>query len=207
MIDAVAEQKRRHMLDMLDRGLVMIHLDPRVEGVEIPDQFRGDPVLRLNVAYGFNLPALTVDADGIYAVLSFNRLDFGCVMPWPAVFALTSPDDGHEGAVWPTAIPAELAGFFADVQDTDDPMAVRIGPKGPTLAAAPSPAPLAATPLSPARVRPLTEDDVAPPPPPPPIFVVHDGGKADDAVEPEAETPDDSPPPRRRPPTLTVVKD
>lgn len=108
MNDGTAFQKRRQLLDMLDKGLVMIHLDPRPEDVIVPAWLKTEPVLRLNLAYGFRLPALDVGADGIYAVLSFNRQNFGCTIPWGAVFALTMPDNGHDGMLWPTSLPDEL---------------------------------------------------------------------------------------------------
>jgi stringent starvation protein B len=108
MIDFLNRQKRDTFKSMLDHGLVMIHLDPRRDGVVVPAQFASDPVLRLNIAYGFNLPALDIDDDGIFAVLSFRGANFGCTVPWPAVFAMTSPDAGHEGRVWPACVPEEV---------------------------------------------------------------------------------------------------
>lgn len=108
MNDGTAFQKRRQLLDMLDKGLVMIHLDPRPEEVIVPSYLKTEPVLRLNLAYGFRLPALDVGAEGIYTVLSFNRQNFGCTIPWGAVFALTMPDNGHDGILWPTSLPVEL---------------------------------------------------------------------------------------------------
>ncbi|MGM0576972.1 MAG: hypothetical protein ACQEXJ_14705 [Myxococcota bacterium] len=113
MRDVISEQKRQTMLALLERGLVMVHLDPRAEGVDVPGMFCEDPVLRLNIAYGFDLPALEVDDEGIYAVLSFNRRDYGCNLPWDSIFALTLPDDGHEGMVWPGFLPPEMDPFFA----------------------------------------------------------------------------------------------
>lgn len=113
------EEKRRHLDEMLQHGhgMVMVHMDPRREGVQVPPQFAGDPVLRLNLAYGFNLPALDVDEDGIFAMLSFGGHRFGCSMPWDAVFALTMPDEAHAGVVWPEDLPHELRPFFDAVDD------------------------------------------------------------------------------------------
>ena len=108
------EQKRRQLCEMLNQGsgLVMIHLDPRGETVQVPPQFRGDPALRLNLAYGFNLPALDIDEGGVYAMLSFGGQRFGCNIPWEAVFAMTMPNGEHEGIVWPDDLPQEFAPFF-----------------------------------------------------------------------------------------------
>ena len=109
-------EKRDTMLKLLDRGLVMVHLDPRVEGVVVPEWLQSDPTLRLNIAYGFNLPALEIDEEGIYAVLSFGGQNYGCTLPWPAVFALTLPQEQHEGQVWPESLPSELVETMTAVE-------------------------------------------------------------------------------------------
>jgi hypothetical protein len=108
MINLASQHKQREIESLLARGVVMVHLDPRVEGVVVPPQFSQQPALRLNVAYAFNLPALDVNEEGVYAVLSFNRQNFGCTIPWRAVFALTLPYDDHDGMVWPDSMPVEL---------------------------------------------------------------------------------------------------
>ena len=111
--------KRDTMLKFLDRGLVMVHLDPRYEGVEVPEWLKTDATLRLNIAYGFNLPALEVDAEGIYAVLSFGCQNYGCTLPWASIFALTLPDEAHDGQVWPESLPAELFDAMAKAQEAE----------------------------------------------------------------------------------------
>ena len=74
----------------------------------VPEHFTSQAVLRLNIAYGFNLPALEIDEEGVYAVLSFSRQDFGCTLPWASVFAITLPDANNEGTMWPNSLPPEL---------------------------------------------------------------------------------------------------
>ncbi len=91
----------------------MIHLDPRRDGVQVPGHLKDDPVLRLNLAYGFNIPGLHVDDQGVFAMLSFGGHRFGCTLPWVAVFALTMPEEAHRGVVWPEDLPTELAPFFS----------------------------------------------------------------------------------------------
>jgi len=196
MNEVLGQQKRRQLLNMLDSGLVMLHLDPRVEGVVVPPQFRGDPVLRLNIAYGFNLPALDVDSQGVYAVLSFNRRDFGCTLPWESIFALTAPQDGHEGMVWPESIPAELAPFFADLGITAGAVPVALEASRPEHPAEVPPEAALARQAPPGEVGEADER-------PRPLFIVHEGGRQDDD-EPEDDADDDAPAKR---PKLTVVKD
>lgn len=177
MIDLLAEQKRRQLLDMLDRGLVMVHLDPRREGVIVPEQFRGDPVLRLNIAYGFNLPALDVGEEGVYAILSFSRQNFGCTLPWDAIFALTSPDDGHDGVVWPSSAPPEFHSFFS--ASTEERAALKTGSGEPSGA---------------------SEDDAQAPARP---FAVHEGGGARGSSAASSKTEDERTTPQ---PVLKLVK-
>ena len=126
MTESASEQKQRQLLSMLERGLVMIHVDPRREGVVVPEQFKAQAVLRLNLAYGFNLPALDIDEEGVYAVLSFSRQDFGCTLPWSSVFAITMPDANNEGTMWPGSLPAELRESVGDTSEqpsSPDPQA------------------------------------------------------------------------------------
>jgi len=124
-------EKRDAMLELLDRGLVMVHLDPRAEGVIVPEWFKEDPTLRLNIAYGFNLPALDVDEEGLYAVLSFGGQNHGCTIPWPAVFAITLPQEQHDGQVWPESLPKELIETIAAVEAVSEE--VEVAERGPQL--------------------------------------------------------------------------
>ena len=133
MITALHIEKRDSMLKLLDRGLVMVHLDPRVEGVLVPEWLRNDSTLRLNIAYGFNLPALDIDDEGIYAVLSFGGQNYGCTLPWDAVFALTLPQDQHEGQVWPASLPAELLDTIATAEKAEESGELDAAPVRPAL--------------------------------------------------------------------------
>jgi len=204
MNEVLGQQKRRQLLAMLDHGMVMIHLDPRAPGVVVPPQFTDDPVLRLNIAYGFNLPALDIGPEGVYAILSFSRQNFGCTLPWDAIFAVTAPQDGHEGMVWPESIPAELAPFFGDLGLTAGAVPVSLEATGPGSRDAASPEALAEP-----------DPEPEPEPRPRPLFVVHEGGRRDapgdddGAGDDDGDAPardEDAPAPRPRP-RLTVVKD
>lgn len=202
--DRSAIEKRRQLQVMLDAGLVMVHLDPRGDDVVVPSQFKRDPVLRLNLAYGFNLPALDVDEDGVYAILSFNRQNFGCTMPWRAIFALTAPDTGHEGVVWPESVPAELAQYFESVGVERGPVGVNLraeerprGERRPAPMARPQPAPLPEpdAPTTPSVGAEAPVDATQPAatgpedaPAPRPLFIVHEGGR-DESAPPTSDGP------------------
>ncbi len=195
MNEVLRQHKRRHLEQMLDHGMVMVHLDPRLPEVVVPPRFTDDPVLRLNIAYGFNLPVLDVNATGVYAVLSFNRIDFPCTLPWDAVFAMTAPDRAHEGMVWPESVPAELAPFFAD-------LGIERGPVPVSLEATSAPAEVEG---APAAEGPPADEAPEDAPRPPPVFRVHDGGR-DDADD-DSGPPDDAGPGPSTRPQLRLVKD
>lgn len=88
---------------------MFVHLDPRRDGVSVPDRFRKQPqlVLQLGLNMAVRIPDLEVTEEGITATLSFNRTPHWCGVPWAAVFALVG-EDGR-GMVWPDDVPPELA--------------------------------------------------------------------------------------------------
>jgi|GEM_PF-1365389 len=174
MNDGSGFQKRRQLLEMLDAGLVMLHLDPRPADVIVPARFKSDPVLRLNLAYQYRLPALDIGIEGVYAVLSFDKQNFGCTLPWSAIFAVTCPDANHDGIVWPESVPEELKASFT-----------RAGVKEPSrLRAAPPASPLAVLPPTPLRAAPLAV--VRPEASTPSDAVANIGGPSNETFQPPA---------------------
>ncbi len=94
---------------LLAQGSLFVHLDPRNEAVRVPDWYRTEPQLVLQIGFDMPVPIpdLQVDDDGIYGTLSFNRSPYTCVVQWDAVFALAG-DDGR-GMVWPDSMPREIS--------------------------------------------------------------------------------------------------
>ena len=94
---------------LLAQGSVFVHLDPRMDTVAVPQWYRSEPQLVLQIGFDMPVPIrdLEVDADGVYGTLSFNRTPFTCEIPWEAVFALAG-DDGR-GMVWPDSMPHEIS--------------------------------------------------------------------------------------------------
>jgi stringent starvation protein B len=87
--------------------VAMVHLDARRPGVVVPAQFTGDAHLRLNLSYRYGIPDLVVDGQRIQATLSFGGRQFQCILPWEAVFGITSNASG-DGQVWPEDLPVEV---------------------------------------------------------------------------------------------------
>ncbi|MFO0573790.1 MAG: ClpXP protease specificity-enhancing factor SspB [Polyangia bacterium] len=101
-------EKRQILLELLKDAWVYVHLDPRRDGVALPDFLRQEP--RVVLQYGYNMPVpiadLTIDEEGIKATLSFRRTPWSTVIPWHAVFALSDGEERH--FVWEADVPADL---------------------------------------------------------------------------------------------------
>lgn len=100
--------KKLVMLHLLEDAWVYVDIDPRRDGVALPDHLRQQPHLRLQ--YGYNMPMpivdLTIDDRGISATLSFQRTPHATFIPWSAVFAMSDGD--KRGMEWEDEIPPEL---------------------------------------------------------------------------------------------------
>lgn len=125
--------KQTVMLELLKEAWVYVHIDPRREGVVLPEFLREEP--RVVLQYGYNMPVpiydLIVDERGIGATLSFRRVAQPTFIPWSAVFALT--DGEKHGMVWEEDIPHEL------LKEAAAPAKPTAEPAAPTLAPAPAP--------------------------------------------------------------------
>lgn len=105
--------KKELLVRLLDRGKVMIHLDARQEGVDVPEQYTDDADLRLNISYRFQYGDLAVSDSEVRTTLSFSGRAHTCRIPLDAVFAMFSHVSG-ESFFFPTDAPPEaLAGFAA----------------------------------------------------------------------------------------------
>ena len=99
--------RRAKLIELLDRGLVEVHLDARREGVDVPEHLRDNPMLVLNLSRRFGLEVLELGPLVIKASLGFGTERYLCVMPWNAIWAFISKVD-DEQVVFPDAVPNEL---------------------------------------------------------------------------------------------------
>jgi|SRR5579883_2365625 len=109
MSESTLPPKHEVFLHLLKQGIcVLVHLDPRRPGVELPDHLKNQ--VRIALLYGLELPIpipdLKVTDQGIQGTLSFNRSPFLCQIPWTAVFAISTED--QRGVVWEDDVPADL---------------------------------------------------------------------------------------------------
>jgi stringent starvation protein B len=101
-------EKKEHLLKALERGIVMIHLDARREGVVVPEHLRGEANLCLNLSYRFAPGDLVVSTEGVRSTLSFSGQYASVVVPWAAVFAISNPAARVPVAMFPEDMPPEV---------------------------------------------------------------------------------------------------
>lgn len=106
------EEKLEVFTRMIDRGLVMVTLDGRADGVHVPDHLRGEPQLALNFSSRFGIEDFSYDEQGVRASLSFSGQDVFCDVPWSAVWMMRSQVDG-ELAISPDSVPPEIQAALA----------------------------------------------------------------------------------------------
>jgi stringent starvation protein B len=105
----VVPDKRATIESLLDHGPVLIHVDPRRDGVQVPKKFATDTGLRLRFGYGLS-PAIAdfvVDQQAVRGTLSFGGVPFHCVLPWSAIYAVQIDGDSR-GSVWPDDVPEDV---------------------------------------------------------------------------------------------------
>lgn len=84
------EAKREVFERLAEEGMVMVTLDTREPGVDVPRKFHGLAELRLNFSYLFHIDDFQVDKWGVRASLSFQGKRYYCQVPWSSVFMLYS---------------------------------------------------------------------------------------------------------------------
>lgn len=100
--------KKQVLLSYLQRGVAMVHVDARQPGVVVPPQYADEAHLRLNLSYRYSIADMEIGEDQVAATLSFGGRPFHCVLPWQAIFGITSQASG-DGQVWPEDLPVEVA--------------------------------------------------------------------------------------------------
>jgi len=116
--------KRERLKKLLDKGMVMIHLDARRPGVSVPGQFAGEPHLRLNLNYKFAPYDLELGDAQVRATLTFAGTPWLCLVPYRAIFGLTS-QSLVESLVWLEDVPEEeLASLVSIGRTAAQPVAL-----------------------------------------------------------------------------------
>ncbi|MEW5742609.1 MAG: ClpXP protease specificity-enhancing factor SspB [Myxococcota bacterium] len=107
-MDARVDEKKQRLLSALEKGMAQLHLDARRPGVLVPEKYKQNHHLVLNVSYRFDPPDLTVSDWGVRETLSFGGSRFTVGVPWSAVYAIAS-HVSREFWMYPDDMPQELA--------------------------------------------------------------------------------------------------
>lgn len=91
--DPLALKKLGVFKKYIEQGMVSVTLDPRIEGVSVPDHFTNRPELVLNFSYRFFIDDFSFNEHAVCASLSFSGRPFFCVVPWGAVKMMLSHHD------------------------------------------------------------------------------------------------------------------
>jgi hypothetical protein len=84
---------------------VLVHLDSRADGVEVPAHLNGNHALTLKMSYHFQAET-THDETAITSYLRFNNSYEKCLIPWTAIWGLTNAKS--ENQIWPEDLPKEM---------------------------------------------------------------------------------------------------
>ncbi|MCC6953735.1 MAG: hypothetical protein IT290_06430 [Deltaproteobacteria bacterium] len=97
--------KRKTFEEWLKDDHVLVHIDARHAGVIVPTHLAGNPTLSLKLSRLFQG---TTDCDelGITTHLKFSGDYFQCVLPWEAVWGMTS--ERSQQQIWPRSAPEEI---------------------------------------------------------------------------------------------------
>jgi len=78
--------------------------------IKLPEYLLGNPNVHLDLSYNFgtNFP-MSLDDDGIRAVLSFNKTPFSCFIPWDALWLVMSQDSSKPHLIlFPESVPPSV---------------------------------------------------------------------------------------------------
>ena len=108
------ERRKREVIQAeLDKGKLLIHLDPSADAVLVPHEYKDESVLALNFSHHFPFANTTVGPFAIEANLSFGGQRFQCSIPYAAVFCITQTTTNQQ--TWfPESLPESLKKLTSD---------------------------------------------------------------------------------------------
>lgn len=108
----VEREKRGKLVELLDEGKVLIGVDVSRDGVDLPAHLMERPVVRLALSRRFGLDVFEIGPHEVRANLSFGGVRHLCVVPWAAVFQMTS-EVTDEDVVFADALSPPVLRMFA----------------------------------------------------------------------------------------------
>ena len=105
VVKSLSHSKKEEVETALKGDHALIHIDARLDDVAVPSHLKPNPALTLKISYLFH-GQLTVTDGGIEAYLRFSGNYFQCVVPWSAVWGLTT--ENGEQKIWNESLPQDL---------------------------------------------------------------------------------------------------
>lgn len=102
---SASKSKKETFDSWMEGDHVLVHLDSSLENVIVPSHLKGNPALTLKMSHLFN-GKTTSDNSSIVSYLKFNGNYFECVIPWEAIFAISS--ESGEQRMWSESLPIAL---------------------------------------------------------------------------------------------------
>ena len=91
----------------LEGEYVLVHVDPRQPGVDLPPFLMAGPSVTLKLSRLFR-GAMAVEKENISAELLFSGRYFTCTFPFTALWGITN--ERGENLIWPDSTPQEVLG-------------------------------------------------------------------------------------------------
>lgn len=118
----IKQAKREFFSKALQGGIASLYLDPRVEGVIVPEKLKGSPTLVLNYSYRYHIADFDFDDERVVASLSFGGFPFQCVVPWDAVIGIGNQAESTFYSFVPHAPHVENKTPIENKSSIDDPV-------------------------------------------------------------------------------------
>ncbi len=108
---ATNSEKMNLINKYLEDDYMLIHLDARKEGVDIPDHLMGNPTITLKLSYGFK-GGMQVTEERVWAALTFGGRFRDCFIPLAAIWGATTSSGAN--TIWPEDAPQEIVSQIID---------------------------------------------------------------------------------------------
>ena len=104
-VDFKTQQKIKTLADGLNDDHVLVHLDSRAVGVDIPEHLQNQPAIILKLSLLFS-GATAYNDKQITTNLKFGTEYYECIIPWNAVWGITSCTGKQK--IWHDDMPREV---------------------------------------------------------------------------------------------------
>ena len=164
---ATPAEKQQSLSTLMEKGVVMLHLDARRPGVRVPEHLKTQSWLRLNFNHQKGKGDIQVNEWGLRETLRFNGQWSAVAVPWSAIFALSLPEQADAPTIFAEDLPEEMVEAAlarlqregASLEELEEKRPVPLWPARPATPVSVAPAP---------RPEPLPTPIASAPPPPAP---------------------------------------